>query len=105
MDIEQLHIEGLNAASRTTNQYLAAHGDRDACGFAWVSIYGVKGSTKIGKKLISLGFRKSYEGGLQYWNPSGSMTQCITAKEEGANAYAKIFKDAGFEAYMGSRMD
>ena len=93
-------------ARKATEDFLAKHGDRDACGFAWVNVYGVRSNSKIGKVLIAAGFSKSYTGGLQLWNPSGSWTQCITAKEVGAQAYADVLKQAGIEqAYAGSRMD
>ena len=94
------------AAQKSTEDFLALHGDRDACGFAWVNVYGVRSNSKVGKVLATAGFTKAYGGGLQLWNPSGSWTQCITAKEEGARAYAAVLKAAGFEqAYAGSRMD
>jgi hypothetical protein len=53
-----------------------------------------------------VGFSKAYGGGLQLWNPSGHPTQAITAKEEGAEAYAKVLSSKlGLKAYAGSRMD
>ena len=48
---------------------LAKYGDRDACGFAWVDVYGVRSNSKLGKALASYGFSKSYKGSLQLWNP------------------------------------
>jgi hypothetical protein len=93
-------------AQKTTEDFLAKHGDRDACGFAWVNVYGVRSNSKVGKVLALAGFKKAYGGGLQLWNPSGSWTQCITAKEEGARAYADVLRAAGIDkAYAGSRMD
>jgi len=92
-------------AAHATAEFLQKHGDRDACGFAWVTVYE-KGSTKMGRALIKAGFSKSYSGGLQMWNPSGSYTQCITAKEVGAEAAAKVLTEKlGVKAYAGSRMD
>jgi hypothetical protein len=79
--------------------------DRYACGFAWVSIYGVKGNTRLGKALLKEGVRKSYEGGLQMWNPSKYGCQNIDTLEVGAQAAAKVFKKYGIEAYAGSRLD
>ena len=82
------------------------HGDRDACGFAWVDIYGVRSNSRLGKTLSSYGFRKSYTGSLQLWNPSGSMTQSISILEAGAEAYAKVITEKlGIRAYAGSRLD
>lgn len=92
-------------AAIATQEFLQKHGDRDACGFAWVRA-NVKGNTKIGRALLANGFRKAYGGGLEWWNPSGSFTQSITAKEVGAEAAAKVLREhLGVDAYAGSRMD
>jgi hypothetical protein len=82
-------------------------GERDACGFAWVNIYGVRSNSKLGKALQAAGFRKDYTGSLQLWNPSGHHTQSISVKEAGADAYAEVIKQKlGLEkVYSGSRMD
>ena len=97
--------EAQEAAARATQAFLQTHGDRDACGFAWVTVYE-KGSTKIGRALLKNGFRKAYGGGLELWNPSGNPTQCISAKEEGAFAAAKVLTERlGVKAYAGSRLD
>ena len=107
-DISQVEVAVLEAqaeAAKATNAFLAQHGDRDACGFAWVTVYE-KGSTKLGRALLKNGFRKAYGGGLQMWNPSGSYTQAITAKEVGAEAAARVLTERlGVKAYAGSRMD
>ena len=100
-----IHETAVSAARKATNDFLAQHGDRDACGFAWVTVRGVKLNTKLGKAMKAAGFDKAYGGGIQLWNPSGSYTQAITAKEVGAEAYAQVLKAAGIEAYAGSRMD
>jgi hypothetical protein len=82
------------------------HGDRDACGFAWVDVYGVRSNSRLGKTLQSFGFRKSYTGSLQLWNPSQAGSQSISILEAGAEAYAKVITDKlGIRAYAGSRLD
>ena len=82
------------------------HGDRDACGFAWVDVYGVRSNSRLGKTLQSFGFRKSYTGSLQLWNPSGAATQSISILEAGAEAYAEVLtRKLGIKAYAGSRLD
>lgn len=92
-------------AAQATQAFLAQHGERDACGFAWVTVYE-KGSTKLGRELLKNGFSKAYGGGLQMWNPSGSYTQAITAKEVGAEAAARVLTERlGVKAYAGSRLD
>ena len=79
--------------------------DQMACGFAWVTVYE-KGSTKLGRALIEAGFRKSYTGGLQLWNPSGLGVQNVDTLEAGAEAAAKFLEQMlGVKAYAGSRLD
>jgi len=82
-------------------------GERDACGFAWVNVWGVRSNSKLGKALQAAGFRKDYTGSLQLWNPSGHHTQSISVKEAGADAYAQVLKQKlGLEkVYVGSRLD
>jgi hypothetical protein len=79
--------------------------DQYACGFAWTDIFGVKGNTRIGRFLKEAGFRKSYTGSLQLWNPADFGCQNIDTLEKGAEAAAKVFERYGFRAYAGSRLD
>lgn len=103
--VQTVVLEAVAEAAKATEDFLAQHGDRDCCGFAWVTVYE-KGSTKLGRALIAAGFSKAYGGGLQMWNPSGNHTQSITAKEVGAEAAAKVLTEQlGVKAYAGSRMD
>lgn len=101
----EIHRIASEAAAKATQDFLNKHGDRDACGFASVRVYNVKLNTKLGKAMAACGFRKCYSGGIELWNPSKSFTQAITAKEEGAQAYAKVLESAGLKAYAWSRMD
>ena len=105
MDVTQVIVEAQLAAAAATQRFLDQHGDADACGFASVKA-DVKGNTKIGRALLKEGFRKAYGGGLEWWNPSKSYTQAITAKEVGAEAAAKVLRERlGIEAYVWSRLD
>lgn len=79
------------------------HVAEGACGFAWVNVYGIKGNTKLGKKLKTLGFAKAYEGGLRYW--VSTMTQSVDRKEAFAMAMADVLRQNGLEAYADSRLD
>jgi hypothetical protein len=100
--------EAESAAYAAANKFFQEQlGGRDqyACGFAWVSIYGIKGNTKLGKALAACGFRKAYSGGLQLWNPSKFGCQNVDTLEAGARAAADVFKKYGFTAYAGSRLD
>lgn len=110
MQVEQIK-PAINAAKirarEATDIFLAQHGDRDCCGFAWVTVYDVKLSSKVGKAFAAEGFSKAYGGGIQLWNPSDSNTQSITAKEEGAEAFVKEMRAAfpELKIYAGSRLD
>jgi hypothetical protein len=94
-------------ARKAAKAFFDKHGDRDACGFAWVTVYDVRSNSRLGKTLATFGFRKAYGGGLQLWNPSKAGVQSISILEAGADAYAKVLKDKlGLEkVYSGSRMD
>jgi hypothetical protein len=108
---EQLVQDATNEAgiqARTAAKaFHAKHGDRDACGFAWVNVYGVRSNSKLGKWLAAAGFRKDYTGALCLWNPSGFPTQSISILEAGAEAYAEVLKNKlGLDrVYAGSRLD
>ena len=97
--------EALIEAKRAGLDALAKYGDRDACGFAWTSIYKIKGNTKIGKMLKAAGVRQSYDRSFQLWNPAQLPVQSMGILEAGAQAAADVFRKYGFEAYAGSRMD
>jgi hypothetical protein len=108
---EQLVQDAVNEAGiqarSAAKAFHAKHGDRDACGFAWVNVYGVRSNSKLGKWLQAAGFRKDYTGSLQLWNPSGFPTQSISILEAGAEAYAEVLKTKlGLtQVYAGSRLD
>ena len=99
--------EAAMAARTAAKEALAKYGDRDACGFAWVTVYDVRSNSKLGKALAAYGFSKAYGGGLQLWNPSKAGVQSMNILEAGAYAYAEVLKSKlGLEkVYAGSRMD
>jgi len=96
-------------AARTAAKqtYAALGGDRGACGFAWVNVWGVRSNSKLGNALKAAGFRKDYTGALCLWNPSKAGVQSLDILEAGAYAYAEVLKDKlGLDkVYAGSRMD
>jgi hypothetical protein len=92
------------AAQKFFNEKLGGV-DQYACGFAWVDVYKVRSNSKLGKALQAVGFRKSYTGSLQLWNPADFGCQNVDTLEEGARAYADVLKSYGIEAYAGSRLD
>jgi hypothetical protein len=99
--------EAAQQARTAAKAFLQAHGDRDACGFAWVNVWGVRSNSKLGKALQAAGFRKDYTGSLQLWNPSKAGCQSLNVLEAGAEAYAQVLRDKlGLDkVYAGSRMD
>lgn len=103
--VNEIVQEARDEAYRAARDALALYGDRDACGFAWTNIYGVKGNTKIGKMLKAAGVRQDYTKAFQLWNPAGVGVQSMGILEAGAEAAATVFRKYGFTAYAGSRMD
>lgn len=103
-NIESIHNTATAAAQRAEAEFRAKHGEPGYCGFAWVTV-PEKASTKLGRALKTVGFRKEYGGGLSLWNPGGSFTQSMDIKEAGAQAYADTLRQYGIDAYMSSRAD
>lgn len=103
--VNAIVVEAMIEARQAAEAALAKYGDRDACGFAWVNIYGVKGNTKLGKMLKAAGVRQDYTKAFQLWNPSKLGVQSVGILEAGAEAAAGVFKKYGFTAYSGSRLD
>ena len=104
-DLQTIRAAALQHAQDASNAFIDKHGELGYCGFAWINIYGIKGSTKLGRRMKQAGFEKDYTGAYSIWNPSGLGTQCMSTKEEGARAAAQVFKAAGFTCYAGSRAD
>jgi len=105
---EEIHQEALAAAKFEANKYFneQLNGvDQYACGFAWVKVIGVRLNTKLGKAMKEMGFSKSWNTGIELWNPSGMCVQNIDVKEVGATAYAKVLQNYGIDAYAQSRLD
>jgi hypothetical protein len=104
---DALNEAGIQARTAAKEAYAKFGGDRGACGFAWVNVYGVRSNSKLGKALQAAGFRKDYTGSLQLWNPSKAGVQSLDILEAGAYAYAEVLRDKlGLEkVYAGSRMD
>jgi len=103
--VNAIVFEAQSEANRAARNFLAQHGDRDCCGFAWTNIYGVKGNTKLGKMLKAAGVRQDYTKAFQLWNPAKVPVQSLSVLEAGAEAAANVFRKYGFEAYAGSRLD
>jgi len=113
-DIVAIKQEAVSEAKRAVAEFLAdwtaktggnEYGEPMYCGFAWMSIHGVKGNTKLGKALKSAGIEQAWDKSFQIWDPAQHRGQSMDAKEVGAQACADVFRKYGFTAYMGSRAD
>lgn len=106
--IEAIVLESKQAAYDASNKFfkeVMGSKDQYPCGFAWVSIYGIKGNTKLGKMFKAAGVEKSYDKTYQIWNPSGFSVQSVDVLLAGARAAAAVLTKYGFRAYSGSRLD
>jgi hypothetical protein len=96
--------EAFEAARIAEAEFRAKFGEPFYCGFAWVNVR--PGTSKMAKYLKTKDHaHKSYEGGVDVWNPGGSNTQSMDIKEVGASAFAKVLRDHGYKAYAKSRAD
>jgi hypothetical protein len=107
--VQMAHVKALDAAQKAAQAFANRHmngRDGGACGFSWVTIHDVRSNSKLGKALATVGFSKSYTGGLQLWN-KWWMGQSVDAGEAGAYEYAKVLKEelAIEKVYAGSRLD
>jgi len=102
--VDEAKAKAYAAADEHENKYYP-EGGWGACGFAWVNIWGIKGNTKLGRAMKAAGIEKDYSGAHSIWNPSKYPTQNVSTLEAGAQSASQVFKDAGFTAYAGSRLD
>jgi DNA-directed RNA polymerase subunit N (RpoN/RPB10) len=110
LDLTAIHAQASLAAETAAREYFInklGGVDRFACGFAWVRIeQRIRANSKLGKQLESLGFDKGYTSKcFELWNPSRLHVQNVDTLEAGAQAYAKVLRDNGIEAYACSRLD
>lgn len=102
----QIHNIAIDAAREAETEFMNEYGEPFYCGFAWVTLF-IDGRKPFAKELIKAGIvSKSWDGrGYIVWNPAGNGTQSMDIKEVGAEAYARVFRENGIKAYMGSRAD
>ena len=115
-NIEDIDCEASEAAKRAVDNFLQEwktktggneYGEPLYCGFAWVDVYVSRTNSKEAKLLKSIGFEKSYYKPkvMTKWNPASYEGQSLDCKEVGADAYTKVLKQYGFDAFTGSRAD
>ena len=107
--IEAIHAEALTEARRAAERFFTERlGGRDqfACGRAWVDLPDVRGNTRLGKKLLSMGFKKPYgRKGLYFSDPSRMPVQNVDTLFHGAVAYARVLESWGIHAVADSNLD
>jgi hypothetical protein len=100
-----IFAEAQAEAGIATDKYMRETGEHPFnCGFAWVTIKPARGPLVTYMKSIGAA-RAAYGGGVQVWNPAGSMTQDMSAKYAGAKAFADVLKRYGVNCCPGSRLD
>ncbi len=97
-EIEELYQKALDAATLASKDIP----DTGACGFGWVVIRPARGKFVNYLKKIEVGDKHCY-GGWSIW--SKYKGQSVVGNEAWANAFAKVLRDHGLEAYAQSRLD
>ena len=108
--ITAIYAEAIEAATNVAQELLNKHGDRGACGFAWIEIYSyegvqIKGNTKVGRLLKSAGIEQNWNRAFYIWSPAKVGCQSVDILSRGACAAAEVFKKYGFAAGSCSRLD
>lgn len=73
------------------------------CGFAWVQMKPGNSPFANWLKKKNYARKDSYYGGVSIW--VSDYNQSMQRKEAHAGAMAKVFQEAGYDAYPMSRMD
>jgi hypothetical protein len=102
--VEKAKAAAHTASLKYLNENLKGE-DTYPCGFAWVTINGIKGNTKFGMNMKKAGLEQDYTKAWKIWNPGTVNVQNVDVKEAGADAAAKVFESFGFKAYSNSRLD
>jgi hypothetical protein len=105
--IAELLEKAFDAARKATDEHYAKNPNQwFPCGFAWVRFPGKSPVVTVLKEVYGdRGGHKGYPKGWDVWNPSADHGQWMDAKVAGANAFAKVMNDAGYECYADCRMD
>lgn len=107
-ELNNIIQEATDAGRAAADAAYARNGnsDWDACGFAWVNLYNIKGNTRLGRALKALGVRQEYGSRAFHFNANSCYTgQSISIKEAACDAMCTVFRRYGFTAYVGSRLD
>lgn len=89
-----------NVIDETKPTYFVEGG---VCGFAWVKIRPARGKFVQFLKDKGLGYQNSYSGGYEL--SCREFGQSLTRKEAFVQAFAKVLREYGIDAYGESRID
>ena len=106
--IQAIIIEAEKAAKEAATKYfneVLGGQDRYACGFAWVYIQGIRGNSKLGNMLKSVGITQDHTRMFKVWNPAKFPCQNVDTLYVGAEAYANVLTEHGFIVYPYSSLD
>lgn len=95
-------VNGMKEANEMEAKF-EARGLGDCCGFGWVELRGIKGNTKLGKKLKELGVKQNHHRNFYFWSKYPG--QGMTCNEAWADGFAKVWEAHGFDCFRMSRMD
>ena len=99
-------IENVNIEAQ--EDFLKKHGEPLYCGFAWVEVPVARVNSKEAKKLMQLGFGKSWvRKRMDLWinQKVGQYGQSMDIKIAGAQAVVELLKENGIQASYGCRAD
>lgn len=80
------------------------YGEPAYCGFAWVEIPDGRSPLVREMKRCGVG-SKHWKKGWMVWGPGNHSGQSMDIHSVGANAFAKVLRDHGFDANSCSRPD
>jgi hypothetical protein len=115
MDYAAIFKEATDAANKAIEDYRAKYGEPFYCGFAWVTVRPARGpfvtwckkqikATEGRREQRAFGDR-ACDGGWQFWAPGEYNGQSMDLKEAGAVAFAKVLRNYGLDASVGTRAD
>lgn len=102
-EMQALYTKAVETGKAKADELFAKYGDRDACGFAWVTIR--PGTSRFARFLKKNDYASAaYGGGVSIWCSYRS-TQSVGLREAVARGIADVLREAGIEAYASSRLD
>jgi hypothetical protein len=104
MDFQEIYTKAVSAAKLAEHEFMQKHGENPYCGFAWVEVTSARIPFVNWCKKNGVG-EKHWKRGWSIWNPAGNGTQSMDVKEQGADAFAKVLREHGINAWACSRAD